>query len=222
MASRKRKVLTLEQRVKVIELSEKGDSARKIAEKMDVGKTQIQSILLAKEEIKQEWKDGAPCTRKYKRARHMLYGDIDAAVWEWFCSARAKGMPVSGPLLQQKAMMFSVTLGHDEFTASNGWLQCFKNRHNIRAAALSGESGEVNEADVTDWLKRVPALIQEGGYTPDNIFNVDETGLFFRALPDKTLAQKGERCHGRKKSKDRFTVMLGHRRKTQAIDHWQI
>ena len=37
---------------------------------------------------------------------------------------------------------------------------------------------------------------------------MDETGLFFRALPDKTLAVKGSDCAGSKKSKDRLTVAV--------------
>ncbi|XP_025405571.1 tigger transposable element-derived protein 6-like, partial [Sipha flava] len=40
------------------------------------------------------------------------------------------------------------------------------------------------------------------------IFNCDETGLFFRALPDKTLCLKNEICRGGKKAKDRLTILL--------------
>ena len=46
------------------------------------------------------------------------------------------------------------------------------------------------------------------GYEPRNIYNMDETGLFYRALPDKTLRVKGEACSGGKKSKDRITLAL--------------
>ena len=43
--SRKRKFLTLEERIKVIERSDKGDAARRIAADLNVGKTQIQNII---------------------------------------------------------------------------------------------------------------------------------------------------------------------------------
>nr|XP_042897315.1 uncharacterized protein LOC107446421 [Parasteatoda tepidariorum] len=46
------------------------------------------------------------------------------------------------------------------------------------------------------------------GYNPSDIFNADETGLFFNLLPNKTLTIKGENCHGGKLSKMRFTVLL--------------
>ena len=35
---------------------------------------------------------------------------------------------------------------------------------------------------------------------------MDESGCFFKALPSKDLAQKGKKCKGGKKSKQRMTV----------------
>jgi hypothetical protein len=46
------------------------------------------------------------------------------------------------------------------------------------------------------------------GYEPRDVYNADERGLFFNVLPDRTLAYKGETCHGGKHSKDRLTVLL--------------
>ena len=53
----------------------------------------------------------------------------------------------------------------------------------------------------------LPILLQ--GYEPKNVFNADETGLFFKLLPDKTLEFKKEPWHGGKHSKDRITVLVG-------------
>ena len=52
----------------------------------------------------------------------------------------------------------------------------------------------------------MPKLIEN--YREEDIFNADETGLFYRCLPDKTLAFKGEKCHGGKHSKERITLLL--------------
>ena len=79
---------------------------------------------------------------------------------------------------------------------SNGWLGRFKGRHNIKQLVVSGKSGDVNEETVTAWRERLVTLVH--GYSPENVWNEedeenvwneeDETGCFFRALPDKTLA----------------------------------
>ena len=107
-ASKKRKVMTLDERVRVIKLSNQGDSARKIAASLGVGKTQVQTVIRNKEEILKEWESGVSGKRKYNQVRKTQYDDLNRLVWEWFCSARAKGLPVSGTLLQSKAIMFVI------------------------------------------------------------------------------------------------------------------
>ena len=44
-------------------------------------------------------------------------------------------------------------------------------------------------------------------YKACDIFNADETGLFYKLKPNKTLQLKGEKCHGGNKSKKRLTVL---------------
>ena len=69
---------------------------------------------------------------------------------------------------------------------------------------MSGESGDVNEDTVTAWRERLVTLVR--GYSPKDIWNEDETGCFFRALPDKTLADAKKACKGGKKAKIRITL----------------
>ena len=46
------------------------------------------------------------------------------------------------------------------------------------------------------------------GYELKDIWNADETGLFWRALPDKSLSVKKGRCKCGKYAKQRITVIL--------------
>ncbi|GBN19115.1 hypothetical protein AVEN_40483-1 [Araneus ventricosus] len=55
-------------------------------------------------------------------------------------------------------------------------------------------------------MQKIPEILQE--FSPQNIFNADETGLFFKCLPIKTLAFKGDKCFRGEKSKQRITVLL--------------
>jgi hypothetical protein len=41
-----------------------------------------------------------------------------------------------------------------------------------------------------------------------NIYNADQTGLFFRLPPNKTVSSKGDPCNGGKNSKERIMVLL--------------
>ena len=80
-------------------------------------------------------------------------------------------------MLQAEALLLAKELGNESFKASNGWLQSFKQRHNIVQLVVSGESGDVREDTVEAWLERLTTLVQ--GYALENIWNEDETACFF-------------------------------------------
>jgi hypothetical protein len=61
-------------------------------------------------------------------------------------------------------------------------------------------------AAVEDWKSKLRQVINE--YPPSNQFNADEAGLFYRQMPRKSLIQKGEKCKGRKLSKERLSVLF--------------
>ena len=125
---------------------------------------------------------------------------------EWFKLARSQGIPLSGPMLQEKALYYASELGLTDFKASNGWLNRFRARHNINFASVCGESGSVSQVTCEEWIEKLPSILS--GYHPCDVYNMDETGLFFRALPDKSLSIKGEECKGGTRSKERLTVAL--------------
>lgn len=71
---------------------------------------------------------------------------------------------------------------------------------------MSGERGDVNTETVEDWRKRIVGLC--AGYQPRDIFNMDETGIFFRDTTRHTFHVQGDDCPGGKRSKERITVLL--------------
>ena len=62
---------------------------------------------------------------------------------DWFCSTGARNIHMTGQLFQANITELSDEKGYDGFTASNGWLQRFQSRHNIKCSVLSGESADV-------------------------------------------------------------------------------
>lgn len=47
-------------------------------------------------------------------------------------------------------------------------------------------SASVSQETLDDWSSRLPDIAS--GYDACDVFNMDDTGLFFRALPDKSLS----------------------------------
>ncbi|GBM19435.1 Tigger transposable element-derived protein 4 [Araneus ventricosus] len=125
---------------------------------------------------------------------------------KWIRRIRDRNYPISGTLMQEKAVEFSKTLGYPDFKASDGWLDKFKKRHSPTQKSICGESADVPEEVCDCWMQKIPEVLQE--FSQQNIFNADVTGLFLKCLPTKTLAFKGDKCFGGKKSKQRITVLL--------------
>ena len=144
---------------------------------------------------------------KRKRLRGSKYQDIDESLFEWMKKARLNNVPINGPILMKKADDFAVLLNNQEFHANNGWLERFKQRFNITYNSLNGESAKVSEYAKETWINSVlPSLIE--GYEKNDIFNVDETGLFFKLKPNKTMSISGEKCFGGERSKERITILF--------------
>ncbi|XP_060579865.1 tigger transposable element-derived protein 4-like [Ruditapes philippinarum] len=91
-------------------------------------------------------------------------------------------------------------------SAQQAGLTDLKKDMNCPSKKFEAKSVDSNSTAVTEWKSKLQTYLTE--YEPQNIYNADETGLFFRMVPDKTLEFKDVQCHGGKMSKDRLTVMV--------------
>lgn len=77
----------------------------------------------------------------------------------------------------------------------------------IGAQRAVGESNSV-DLSIVDQCRdnELKQLLER--YAEHDIFNMDETGLFYKLTTDKMLNVKGEKCSGGKLSKERITLAL--------------
>jgi hypothetical protein len=74
-------------------------------------------------------------------------------------------------------------LGIVGFNASNGWLQGWLSRYKIsKSVKLYGEAADIDLAEAETKMNVVRQKLAESGYKPENIFNMDETGLYYGLL----------------------------------------
>ena len=59
---------------------------------------------------------------------------------------------------------------------------------------------------VNDWKAELPDILSN--YEPSDVYNRDETGLFFKTTADGSLVLPGDDGHKSKKIKDRVTIFL--------------
>ena len=110
------------------------------------------------------------------------FDEIDKAVYQWYRLGKQRQVLVTGPMLQEEALKIAEAIGNEVFKAPNRWLEQFKYRHNLKQFVISGEAASVSIATVAGWLERMKELTRE--YNKEDVWNVDESGCFFRALPD--------------------------------------
>lgn len=194
--------LTLKQKYELIKNHGEKMNIDELKKKYNCSQSAVYKIIQNKKSIVDEYLSTQNDSAKMK-VRSAKFETINELTYNWFVQARAKNLPISGLLLQEKAREIAVKNGDEEFKASNGWLESFKNRHKLTFSTVCGDSNDVKQQPVDDFVKKLPDLI-----ATEDIANLDETALFFRAIPRKTLNKKGDKCYGGKHSKERLTVML--------------
>ncbi|CAF2127050.1 unnamed protein product [Rotaria magnacalcarata] len=124
--------LDLEQKMNLIKDSERGLSYRELRNKFQVSIGAVSNILKRKNEYITDYETNLNKRVKCKVNNHSSQ-TINDSIYEWFVAQRAKKVPVSDPILQAYARKIAEEMGDSSgFKASNGWLERFRNRYNVR------------------------------------------------------------------------------------------
>lgn len=115
------------------------------------------------------------CTKisNRKAMKTSDFEKINEALLLRFTQQREMGVPLTRPVLQEKAQIFAYILGEDgrNFVASSGWLDRFTNHYGIQQLKLCGEKMSADHEVVDVFKTELEEIIY--GYTNDQIFNVD-------------------------------------------------
>ena len=117
---------------------------------------------------------------------------------------------MSGRVLKLKAGKFHNILNLEgDFVASDGWLWRWLKRHGIKEIIVSGESRSCNHEDAREFITSFIKSIKDENYTDDQLYHCDETALFYRMLPSKSLdLSSAPNKAGFKANKDRVTLLF--------------
>ncbi|EDW90061.1 tigger transposable element-derived protein 6 [Drosophila teissieri] len=141
-----RTLLTLEEKMEVIRSQERNKlTVRDLAKRFNIGKTQAADILKHKQSIKEGLLTGELKMNQMRRNPLSQRGaQIDEMCFDWFSRVRSENIPISGEMVREKAKQIAVELGYSNFSASSGWLEKWRKRHNIGYNA-TGDSLDLQE-----------------------------------------------------------------------------
>jgi hypothetical protein len=133
-----------------------------------------------------QWEDTKDMDRNAKRVRQTQHPEVTEMMDLWVARAMESGIDLTGEVLRQKWTGFADLAGIPEderLHLSDGWLARFKARHNLKNRKRHGEAASADPKAVEQDQQRLRNLIMEHGYRLRDIFNMDETGLFYAYVP---------------------------------------
>jgi len=142
-----------------------------------------------------------------KKHRAVNFPLLEKALANWVLQCQSRNVKLKGDLIVEKAKKLLILSGVDEKDHpkfSNGWLEKFQKRNKFKSIKSYGESGSVNMDIVETGRTKLKEITSK--YERKNIFNMDETGLFFSMAPDRTIAST--QIQGVKQDKRRITLAL--------------
>ncbi|XP_053101643.1 tigger transposable element-derived protein 5 [Hemicordylus capensis] len=202
-----RRAYSIKDKLQAIERVKKGERQASVCRDFGVPGGTLRGWL--KDENKLRWfldQLGGEVGTHRKKMRLANEEEIDRAVYTWFLTLRQHGVPLSGPIIQAQAEVFARQIYGPEctFKASHGWFWRWQKRHGISSQRIYGEGAAVGMVGDVPALKaeveaRTPcsalpdlaplppasAPSDGGGFSDDQIYNANITGLYWKLLPGR-------------------------------------
>ncbi|XP_051868769.1 tigger transposable element-derived protein 1-like [Pristis pectinata] len=210
---RPRKGISLDIKLNILQRFDAGEKLSAIAKTLGLATSTVATIRDNRDKIQASAQIATPLSARtlyFHRSEVML--NMERLLSLWIKDQTQDNVPLSTNVIQAKAKSLYDELLKEEgsaaqgkpFLASKGWFDRFRKRFNLHKVQSTDVETAINYPSD---LKKV---IDEGEYMPEQVFNVDETGLFWKRMPDRTFISKEEKATpGFKASNDRLTLLIG-------------
>ena len=105
----KRVVLSSENKLSILDRLAKGERATKIASEFGIGNSTVTDIKKSESSIRSFVSMMESLSVSSKERKIMRLADdekVDEAVYLWYVQKRSQGIPITGPILREKAQLF--------------------------------------------------------------------------------------------------------------------
>jgi hypothetical protein len=141
------------------------------------------------------------------RHRTGQWPKLEEILFDWQQLIEKRGGNTSGDILIEKAKQIWLEIPEYQHVPqpdfSSGWLTRFKERHHIKTHINHGEASSVPDQAVIE-MRALQTIC--GEYQEEDIYNMDETGLFWKKSPSRGLSSRPQR--GVKQDKSRISIVI--------------
>ncbi|XP_004082589.1 tigger transposable element-derived protein 1-like [Oryzias latipes] len=227
---RQRKMLTVTQKVGLLDMLKEGRSYSAVGRHYGLNESTVRYI--KKEENNIRRTAAISFNKDAKRVvtvRNKTIIRMESALALWISDCRKRNITLDTNIIRTKAKALYKTLAgsddvhngneqgdvepspstsalHSEpspFYASKGWFDKFQKRFGLKSVSLQGEATPADAAGAEAYAKtKFKTIIKEGTYKPEQVFNMGETGLFWKQIPSQAKAS------GFRGQKDRVTLVM--------------
>lgn len=117
-----------------------------------------------------------------KRVKQVEHPEIEDMMELWIAKAMRDGVHLNGEIIRQKWTRFADLTGiaeDERINLSDGWLAALKRRCGLKEFKRHGEAASADPATIEQERLRIQELIVYEEYDLCDVFNMDETGLFW-------------------------------------------
>ncbi|XP_069158736.1 tigger transposable element-derived protein 1-like [Procambarus clarkii] len=212
----KKEAITVEVKKEIIAKHERGIRVVDLAREYGRALSTISTILKGKDKYKTL--DVAKGVSKLTSKCPKLLEDVEWLLLMWMNERQLHGDCLSEAIVCAKARMLYVdlvrkipgALSEDEevFRASRGWFENFKKKSGIHSVVRHGEAASSDKGAAEAFVPEFQKFVDQQ-FLPQQVFNCDETGLFWKKLTKRTyITQEEQSLPGHKPMKDRLTLVL--------------
>ncbi|GFU84242.1 tigger transposable element-derived protein 1, partial [Trichonephila clavipes] len=188
----KRSAISLETKIKILDCLAKGERSTAVGKRFHLGESTIRAIKKNEAAIRKSVRSGTNLSSKISSySRDTLIEKTEKALVIWIEDLTQKRIPLDGHLIKMKALKFYKELKESEpstssresnpqFSASTGWLTGFIKRHSFHNLKIKGEVASADEEAARKYPEKLAKIIKDGEYCAHQVFNADETGLFWK------------------------------------------
>ncbi|KAE8740308.1 hypothetical protein FOCC_FOCC014182 [Frankliniella occidentalis] len=164
-------------------------------EKEQANQERARSYEKRAEEMQRRLNEMRQAEEKTRKANEELEKQRDAALME-----KEK--------LKKELAKATTYISYLEDIAISRWCANFIKRFDRHGLNIAGKTSSADKPAAEKFVgEELTALLEEGGYEVEDVYNFDEAGLAFKTLPTRTYALPSERAaKGARVKKDRITI----------------